>query len=307
MNRENSIIARNHVYLKKSLKNKYRIYPYLFIAPAIIFLIVFIAYPIINMIYLAFMDWNLITAKKFVELQNFKILFSRREFLQSFWNTFVYTIFSVSIQLVLSILIAVWIKSKTRLNSFVQGAIFMPHVISLVSVSLVWMWIMEPDNGLLNLLFQSVGFPSLQWLHSSDTAMMSIILVSIWKSLGYHTLVIYSALQSIPLELYEAAAIDNAKRITVFFRITLPMISPQTFLLLITMTISSFKIFETIRIMTGGGPGTATKVLVYYIYENAFAYMKVGYACAAGVILLIITSFITVFYFLMLAKKVFYQ
>ena len=183
----------------------------------------------------------------------------------------------------------------------------MPHIISLLSVAMVWMWIMDEKTGLLNMVLGWFGLPGLRWLQSSKTAMLSIIIVSIWKSLGYHTMIIYAALQSVPIELFEAAELDNAGRFRTFMRITLPMISPQTFMLLITMTIGSFKVFETIRIMTGGGPGSSTEVLVYYIYQQAFYYQKVGLASAAGVVLLLIVGLLTAFYFLALSKRVHYQ
>ncbi len=284
------------------------LYPYLFIAPAIAFLCVFIVYPIVRLVALGFTEWNMIDPKPlFVGLRNYSILFRKREFLEAMSHTVVYTVFTVGVQLALAILVAVWLKPPTRFNAFSQAAIFTPHIISLVSVSMVWMWLMDPRTGVLNLVLNAFGLPSLKWLNSSDTAMMSIIMVSIWKGLGYHALVVLASLQAIPAEIYEAAALDNAGRTRVFFRITLPMISPQTFLLLITMTINSFKVFETIRIMTNGGPGNSTKVLVYYIYENAFTLMKLGYASAGGTVLLVIVAAITAVYFLVLSRRVHYQ
>lgn len=166
---------------------------------------------------------------------------------------------------------------------------------------------MDEKTGLFNMVLSALGLPTLPWLQSSDTAMMSIVIVSVWKSLGYYVMIIFAALQGIPSEIYEAADLDNASKTSCFFKITLPMISPQLFLALITMTIGSFKVFETIRIMTNGGPGTSTQVLVYYIYQYAFNYFKVGIASTGGVVLLIIVGLLTLFYFKALSKKVHYQ
>jgi len=285
-----------------------RLYPYLLCAPAMITLFVFVVYPIGYLIYLSFTNWNIINpVKKFIGLSNYETLFGRAEFYTVAWNTFIFTFFVVIITLALSLALAIWFNKNTKFNMFGQAAIFTPHIISLVSISMVWMWIMDPDIGLLNYLLGLVGIPPLRWLQSSSTSMLSIILVSVWKGLGYYTLVILAALQSIPTSIYEACELDNASKTKVFFKITLPMISPQVFFLLIVMTIASFKVFDTIKIMTGGGPNNSTNMLVYYIYEYAFVNMKIGYASAVGVVLLGFVSIVTILYFRLLSKRVHYQ
>jgi sn-glycerol 3-phosphate transport system permease protein len=282
--------------------------PYLFILPAMTFLAVFVLYPVINMIYLSFTNWNLVSeVKRIVGFSNYNYLFRRIDFLDALKNTGVYTLFTVTIQMTLSILFAVWLKKATRINNFLRTAMFTPHIIALLSVAMVWVWLMNENSGLLNIVLSLLGLPPLRWLQSSDTAMMSIIIVSCWKSVGYHTMIIYAALQGIPADIYEAAALDNASKTSQFFKITFPMISPQAFLVLITMTIGSFRVFDTIRIMTDGGPGTSTQVLVYYIYQTAFSYFKVGLASTAGVVLLMIVGFMTALYFLALSRRVHYQ
>ena len=260
------------------------------------------------MIYLSFTDWNLVSPiKNFVGLTNFIYLFKREDFLAALRQTFQYTVWTVFVLGVLSITIAVWLKKATRTNNFLRGAIFMPHIVSLLSVAMIWFWLMDEKSGLLNMALEFMHLPTSPWLQSSKTALPSLIIVSCWKSLGYHVLIIFAALQNIPDEIYEAAELDNAGKFSVFFRITFPMISPQAFLILITMTIGSFRVFETIRIMTGGGPGTSTQVLVHYIYQTAFSYFKVGLASAAGVVLLAIVGVMTSVYFFALSKMVHYQ
>lgn len=166
---------------------------------------------------------------------------------------------------------------------------------------------MNPDQGLLNFLLKSIGQKPLKWVQSSDTAMMSIIIVSVWKSLGYYALILVSAIKAIPDSIYEAAALDNASGLRTFFRITLPLLSPQLFFTLIMLTISSFKVFETVRVMTLGGPNNATNTLVFYIYNNVFTTMRIGLAASAGVVLMVIISALTLVYFALLSKRVHYQ
>ncbi len=287
---------------------KKKAYPYLLIGPAILFMLVFVIYPMFYLGYISLTNWNLINpTKKFVGFNNYITLFHREEFYKSLFNTCTYTFFTVISIMVIALLLAVWFNRNTKFDTFGQMAIFTPHIIALVSVAMVWLWLMDPDAGLLNYILKVFGFPPSKWLQSSKTSMMSIIIVSVWKSVGYYTLIILAALQSIPKDIYEAADLDNAPKIRQFFKITLPMISPQLFFLLIVMTIDSFKVFETVRVMTSGGPNFSTNVLVYYIYDNAFINMKLGYAAAAGMVLLVIIGLITIVYFKLLAKKVHYQ
>ncbi|MGG4035197.1 sugar ABC transporter permease [Paenibacillus cisolokensis] len=277
------------------------------IGPAMIGIITFVIYPMLYLIYLSFYKYNLMNKdkSKFIGFDNFTQIFSREDFYKSLGNTVVYTVGVVTLTMAISLLIAVWISKKTRFNAFVQAGIFTPHIISIVSVALIWLWLMEPNLGFLNYVLKSLGLPTSQWLQSSGTAMISVIIVSVWQGIGYYALIMVAAIQSIPGEILEAAQLDNAKRRHVFFRITLPLISPQLFFILIIMTIGSFKVFDTIKIMTGGGPNNSTNTLVYYIYS--FRTTNIGYASATGVVLMIVIGLLTLLYFRLLAKKVHYQ
>lgn len=292
-------------YSKQTLWEKIR--PYVFILPALLFLAIFVVYPVIDLIIRSFQEWNMIKPPKWVGWNNFAYNFRKREFWDSITNTCIYTVAMVGIGLPLATIIAVWLQKSTMLNNALRNVMFMPHVIALLSVAMVWTWIMNKDNGLLNIVLGFFGLPPLKWIDSSDTALMSVIIVAMWKALGYNVMLIYAALQNVPAELYEAADLDNASRVSRFFKITLPMISPQMFMLLINSTIGSFKVFETIRIMTGGGPGSSTQVLVFYIYKQAFQLNKIGLAASAGVFLMIIVGILTAIYFWALSKKVHYQ
>jgi sn-glycerol 3-phosphate transport system permease protein len=284
-----------------------RLRPYLLVTPAMIGICLFIMYPVVYLVYLSFYKYNLLNKakSKYIGFDNFKQIFTREDFYQALMNTVFYTVGVVVLTLLLSLLIALWLNKKKRFNAIVQAGIFTPHIISIVSIALVWLWIMEPSQGLLNFVFKAIGLPPSQWLQSSSTALISVIIVSVWHGIGYYTLIIIAALQSIPPTIYEAAALDNASRFKVFYKITIPLISPQLFFILLIMTIGSFKVFDTVQVMTGGGPNNATSTLVYYIYE--YRTTNIGYSAATGVVLMAIIGILTVIYFRVLSKKVHYQ
>ncbi len=281
--------------------------PYTMVAPAMLIFCMFFIYPIFYMMYLSLFEWNFISPDKtFVGLQNFIDLFRDDEFLQVLKNSFIYTFLTVSLTIGISLLLALWLNRSGFMYSLVQGAIFSPHIISLVSISLLWSWLMDPEYGLLNWVIGLFGFEKLQWLNHPDTALLSLVLVAVWKGVGFNTLVFIAGLQNIPKDIYEAAALDRTKPWTFFFKILLPMLSPTIFFLVIIGMINSFQVFETIYIMTQGGPVNSTNTLVYYIYQYGFEFFKIGYASAAGVILLVILGVLTILYFRLLSKRVHY-
>ncbi|MET3506444.1 sn-glycerol 3-phosphate transport system permease protein [Halalkalibacter oceani] len=282
--------------------------PYMMIAPAVIIFCLFFIYPIFYMIYLSAFDWNFVSpTKDFVGLENFKSLLAEREFIEVMRNSAVYTFLTVFFTLTISLFLALWLNKQGVIYSFVQGAIFSPHIISLVSISMLWMWMMDVDYGLLNWFLGLFGIDKVQWLTHPDTALYSLVIVAVWKGVGFNTLVFIAGLQSIPKDMYEAASLDEASPWRTFTKITLPMLSPTLFFLAVISMIGSFQIFDTISIMTQGGPINSTNTFVYYIYENGFRFFKIGYASAAGVILLIVVSLLTIIYFRLLAKRVHYR
>lgn len=292
------------------MRNKSKWIPYFLIAPAIVGILFFVIYPMINLIYMSFYKVNQMNPEKnkFILFENYSKMFRTSAFQKAIANTGLYALFSVIIILALALLLAVWLAGKrTRFNSFVQGCAFLPHVISMVSIGLIFQQMMDPDFGLFNAALEMLGLPVSTWLRSSDTVVGSIIFVNVWKFLGYYTLILIAAIQNIPKSIYEAAMLDNASKICVFFKITLPMISPQIFFVLIVLSIGSFKIFDLISIMTAGGPNNASTSLVYYIYANVFQDFDVGRAAAASVVLMVLVGIMTILYFVGLAKKVHYQ
>lgn len=284
-----------------------KIKPYVMIAPAMTIFGVFSIFPVIYMIYISFFKWNMIADMKFVGLKNFVTMFTDKQFWTVLKNTGTFMIMMVPTSMILSILIALYLKRNTRINKLLQNAMFMPHIISLVSISFIWMWMMDADRGLFNYILGIFHIDPVNWLGSPKTAMLSLVIMNVWKSLGYYVLILVAALQGIPSYLYEAAALDRAKPTKVFFKITLPMLSPTIFFLVLTGIIGSFKTFESVQLMTGGGPANSTATLVYELYQQGFVYYKTGYSSAMGVVLMFIVGVMTLIYFTVLQKKVHYQ
>src|SRR5699024_7644313 len=274
-----------------------RLRPYVMIAPAMIGIFLFVVYPTIKLLQLSLYDYNLMNKakSKFIGLNNYIEILSRGDFYKSLENTALYTLGVVVFTMTIAILMALWLQKNSKINFVIQAGLFTPHIVSIVSIALIWLWLMEPNLGFLNFILKTLGLPTSQWLQSSNTALLSIIIVSVWQAIGYYTIIIVAALHGVSPTIYEAAALDRAKRSTVFYKLTLPLISPQLFFILVIMTIGSFKVFDTVRIMTGGGPNNATNTLVYYIYE--FRTTNIGYATTSGVILMGIIGVLTLIYF----------
>ena len=283
---------------------------YLMAMPAIILLFAFTVYPLFYMAYRSLFGGSVISRNpKFVGFDNYKALVESTDFHQVLMNTAIYTVITVGLTMVLAIVIAVWLNGKrnSKLNSIAQTFIFTPHIISMVSVSTLFLWLMDSQNGLLNVVLTSLGFEPYSFLASPKTALLSVSLVSVWKGLGYYVLLIMAALQNIPTSVYEAAEMDDTPPLRTFFKITLPMISPTILFTSVVAVIASFKVFDSVSIMTGGGPVNSTNTLVYYIYDFAYSYGKPGQACAAGMVLLLFVCVVTYVQFLVGKKRVHYQ
>ena len=287
-----------------------RLMGYILMAPATILLFAFTVYPLCYLVYRSLFGGNLITAHPdFVGFKNYQTLMQSSDFHKVLVNTLVYTLISVGFTVVLAVILAAWLNSKKnkRLNGVTQTLMFTPHIISMVSVATLFLWMMDSKNGLFNTVLSMLGLPEGTWISDPKTALWSVALVSIWKSLGYYVLLIMAAIQNIPTSVYEAAEMDDTPKIRTFFKITLPMISPTILFVTVVATIASFKVFDSVSIMTGGGPINATNTLVYYIYDYAYRYGKPGQACAAGVVLLIFVCLITIIQFQVSKRRVHYQ
>nr|WP_231558663.1 sugar ABC transporter permease [Brevibacillus thermoruber] len=283
--------------------------PYLYIAPALLFFAVFFFFPIAYVIYLSFHDWSLLNLEEieWVGLDNFAALWEDADFRQVLANTLLYTLATVGLGIVIAFFLALWLNRRARVYGLVQAAVFSPHIVSLVSVAMLWMWLMDPQYGLLNALLEFVGLPAYTWLTDTKSALVSLIVVSLWKGVGYNTVVFIAGLQSIPRDIYEAAALDRSPWWRTLVSITVPMLSPTLFFLLVINTISSFQVFDTIYIMTQGGPVNSTNMLVFYIYEQGMDFYNGGIASAASVVLLGMVGLLTLLHFRLMGKRVHYR
>jgi len=284
---------------------------YLMILPAIIFLGVFVIYPMIHIVELSLYKGNGTNPyKQFVGLSNYRtIFFVKTDFLEALKNTAVYTVSIVVILMFMSLMFALWMFKDRKINKFAQTAFFTPHLVAAVSCAFIFSWLFSSDTyGLFNTILKIFGVAPVNWLGDTRTAMFCIIFMNTWKSIGYYALILMSALKAIPPEIYEAARLDNASSRKTFWKITLPMLSPQLFFMLITITIGSFKVFDSVRLMTGGGPGTSTQVISLYIYNYAFQRgNSLGIGAAAGVVLMLILIVVTMIDFRGFERRVHYQ
>jgi len=283
-------ISRRRKILLQNLKG------YAFIAPNYILMLIFLAFPVLFSFILALSDWDLVSGIKniiFVGFENFETMVGDKWFVNSLVNNFYYTLTVVPATLFLSLLIAVLINDFIYGKAVFRLVIFLPYISNIVAVSIVWSLLYSKFGPIVSFL-KSIGIQNPPaFLADRNWAMPAIIIMSIWISVGYAAMIYSAGLQGIPNELYEASFIDGAGWWHRFFHITIPMLSPTTFFLLITSVIGSFKVFGQIQVMTDGGPMGATSVLVYYIYTSAFKFYKFGYASSMALVLFVIILIFT--------------
>lgn len=283
--------------MKISRQLKTNFYGYLFIAPNLLGFIGLLAIPVLFSLVISFCNWDFTTGLGGIQFnagRNFIDMWSDNWFVHSLVNNIYFTLGSVPVALFAALIISVIIDKYLINKTVVKLMFFMPYLSNIVAVSIVWV-MMFSDAGPITLLVKAFGIDSPpKWLGDTSWAMPSIIFMSIWLNIGYLILIYTASLQSVPADLYEAAEIDGANEIQKLFRITIPVLSPTTFFLLITSIINSFKVFGQVNIMTRGGPGDATSVLVFYIYTSAFRFFSMGYAASMSWVMFLILFIITV-------------
>jgi multiple sugar transport system permease protein len=256
---------------------------------------VFTALAVVASAGIALTDWDLLSPPEFVGFKNFVRLLTRDDtYFKVLRNTLVFTVSSVSATMVLSLLVALAMNAALRGIVIFRTAYYLPVVTSSVAVAVVWTWFYNPDFGPLNYYLAAVGLKPPPWLGSPDWALPAVIIVAIWKSVGYDMILWLAGLQGIPQHLYEAAAIDGAGRWRRFTAITLPLLTPTTFFVLVISLIQAFQVFDTVQVMTGGGPADASRTMVVYIYDQGFRFLKMGYAAAVAWMLFLFIFLITI-------------
>lgn len=281
---------------------------FLFAAPALLFMGLFLYYPLLNSVYLSFTDWNMVRpVKKIVGWKNYEWLLGSDQFYNVLKVTFTYTFWDVTLTLGLGLLFALLFNVSSKFFNFMRTLIFMPYYISMVIASIVFLWIYNSQYGLLNRFMVLLGMDPVNWLVNTKTALGAVIAVSVWKGVGFAMIIFIAGLRGIPIEYYEASSIDGANKVHQFFKITLPLLSPITLFLFVTTFISSMQVFQSIDIMTNGGPFDSTNSIVYWIYTMAFAEFRTGRASALVVILFILIMALTAIQMYVSKKKVHYE
>lgn len=287
----------NQLTFKTWNRIKQKLTPYFFLIPALFLLSLTVFVPALQAFYLSFTTYQDIgESPKFIGIDNFVRLWYDPVFWLTLVNTIVYLVGVVPILVILPLILAILVNQKLRGMSWFRTAYYTPVVISMVVAGIAWKWLYA-ENGLLNQLIKTLGiFPDgIPWLTSPDKilgivpiSLASVMVVTIWKGLGYYMVIYLAGLQSIPEDIYEAAAIDGSEGIRQHIDITIPLMRPYLALVAVISAISATKVFEEVYIMTGGGPLNSSKTIVYYLYEQAFSNLQLTYACTIGLVLFLI-------------------
>ncbi|KUK02269.1 MAG: Binding-protein-dependent transport systems inner membrane component [Thermotoga sp. 50_1627] len=280
----------------ENVRKREKITTFVFILPWLLSFCIFVLYPIVFSIYVSLTDYSGLTWNmNFVGLSNYIRAFKDRVFLKALSNTFLFVLITVPATTVISLFLAVLLTSGIRFKRLFQAGYFLPSVISMVVISMVWLYIYSA-TGPLNMLLRSLGIdvPARSWLASEKTALGSIMVMDVWSAVGYYTVLFVAGLQSLPLQLYEAAKIDGATKWQIFKSITLPLLKPTILFVVSINSIRSFQIFTEIFTLTGGGPANSTQTIVHYLYDVSFRKFEMGYGSAIAYVLFFIVMAMTV-------------
>lgn len=279
--------------------------PYLL--PALLIFVLFEYYPLVRVIYLSLTNADLLSAPQLIGLENYQKMLQSRDFWQSTAITAIFALAVTAFEVGLGMGLAFLMNAKTHLQGLLRGAVFAPVVVSVAATSIVWNYLMNPNGGPLNAVIRGLGLPGSDWLTSPDSALVSVIIVAVWKGVGLSAVLFLAGLQSIPRELEEAATVDGANRFTVAGRITVPLLAPTTMLVFFISLVGTFQSYGLVLLMTQGGPVGSTNMLGYYIYQNAFQFFQMGYASALSVALFALLMLLAYAQFKLSEKRVHYQ
>ena len=275
--------------LYEKLTNNQNFAAWIFIAPAILGTFIFILIPVICSFGLSYTSWDMLNPINFVGFENYKLLLKDGLFYKILLNTIVFALSTSILGVIIPLILAAILNSKIRGSEFYKTAYFLPFITPMVVVGIVWAWIFDPNIGFLNQVLNI----HINWLYDSKFAMPALIIVSVWKLIGYNMIIFLSAFSSVSQSLFEAAKIDGANAYQTFKNVTIPLLSSTIFFVVIITAISSFQVFDLIYLMTQGGPFDSTNVLVYSIYKNAFEYFNIGKASAIAYVLFVIILVLT--------------
>ncbi len=255
---------------------------YLMSLPYGIYFLLFLAFPLVFSFILIFHKWNIVTPMEWVGLRNFTRLFSDVQFFKSIFNTIIFLIIHIPLQIIIALFLAVCLNQKINFRGFFRALYFLPVIVSGVVITILWQELYGYESGLLNLILMKLGFPKIPWINDPNLAMPSIAIMATWKNVGLYIVLFLVGLQGIPKYLYEAADIDGAKPYQQFFYITIPALNSTMVLVVLLSTIGGFSLFIEPFVMTGGGPMNSTLSAMLYIYNQAFYFGHMGYAATLG-------------------------
>lgn len=284
-----------------NLSNSQTSAAWIFVFPALLGMLIFIIIPIFFSFGLSFTKWDLLNPIQFVGLDNYKEIFTEPLFGKILLNTVVFALATSFFGVIIPLILAAIMNSKIRGADFFKTAYFLPFITPMIVIGIVWEWIFDPNIGLLNKVLQV----HINWLYDPHWAMPALILVSVWKLIGYNMIIFLSGFSGISNSMFEAAKIDGANPVETFFYVTIPLLSPTIFFVVIITAVSSFQVFDLIYLMTQGGPLDSTNVLVYAIYKNAFEYFNAGKASAIAYVLFVIILVLTLLQWNMRKKLVY--
>lgn len=261
----------------------------IFILPSAIVLLLFTLWPIIQAFWMSLHDWSFLSRERpLIGLDNYLELLDDRRFWNALWNTVVYTLAAVPLQIVLALFLAIGLNGNLHGRAFLRAAFFVPVISSLAVMAIVWSFLFDPDIGLVSAWMANVGLPRVAWLRQPETAMLAIIIVGVWKTIGFNTVILMAGLQGISAEQYEAASIDGASAWQKLRAITIPGLRQTLLFVTIISVIASLQVFDQVFVMTRGGPLFATETLVTYLYHQGFTLFRMGYASAISWVLFLI-------------------
>ncbi len=272
--------------------------------PALLFFAIFVGFPVVYSFILSFSDWNMTSSTAdWVGMANYTSLLGDEEFLRSLLQTTLFTIAITACILVFSLAAALLLDLKLRYIQVYRTILYFPAVTSMVAIGIVWVWMLDPEYGLINQLLRIVVIEGPLWLADPKMALPALVITAAWRNVGYFATIFLAGLQAIDLTYYEAARMDGAGAWDCFRRITLPLLRPTILFVVVMSVILSFQVFALVYVMTGGGPAGSTSVIVFYLYQQAFTYFRMGYASAVGYVLFVIVFVLTLVQFKLFGKQ----
>jgi multiple sugar transport system permease protein len=301
------LYRKEHTFIRQKRRARSEaLWAYCLIAPMMLGFVVFFLFSLVVSLGISMTNWSILKAPEWVGLANYRRLLTDELFLKTLKNTLSFALLNVSLGTAISLGLALALSSRTRLRGFYRTIYFMPVLTMPVASATIWKWLYDPGYGPINGLLSAVGLHKVNWLSEPGTAMLAVVIMLIWGGAGYGMVIFLAGLENIPRVYYEAAEIDGAGRLARFRYITLPLLTPTLFFIIVTSIIGSLQVFEPFYVMTKGGPSNTTRTIVYYIYDDAFRNARMGYATAMAWVLVLITISFTLLQFRLQKRWVHY-